>query len=186
MVGRVQVGVRAIKAGFGHKFKFWLVLNADLLARNRLRLLVTSTGLVMRSMSLFLVCILSFHVFAGDLWEITSTSIAPDGTPIPYTQNLCFPQNSIDPAEILDGLGTCTFDQKNGTPTAMTFIMTCKTAGMPAEVGAIKVTGDANLGGNKFTMNYVISIGENQSASGDNFKMNGKAEASKLGHCDDR
>jgi len=140
----------------------------------------------MKYLWLLIASFIVLPVFAGELWEITSTSIAPNGTPISFTQNHCFPNEGINPAEILEGLGNCTFDQKNGTPSTMTFIMTCKTAGMPAEVAAIKVIGDANLSGNKFIMNYVISVGDDPSVSGGNFKMNGKAEANKSGHCDSR
>jgi hypothetical protein len=66
----------------------------------------------------------------------------------------------------------------------MTFALTCKTAGMPAELAAIKINGEASLSDNKFSMNYVITVNANPSAPGDAFKMDGKTEAIKVGQCD--
>ena len=68
----------------------------------------------------------------------------------------------------------------------MTFTMTCKVAGMPAEQASMKATGDASLNGNVFNMNYVITVNVNQGSVGGDFKMNGKAEANKVGQCDAR
>ena len=138
----------------------------------------------MKNIRLLMLGIMSFPVYAADLWEVTSTSAGPDGTPTPYTQNLCFPKDSIDPAQMLGDLGNCTFDQKSGAVSAMTFIMTCKTAGMPPELEGMKVTGDASLSGNRFDMRYVITVSGNQGSAGGDFKMNGNVEAHKVGQCD--
>ena len=140
----------------------------------------------MKYIWLLIASVIVLPVFAGDLWEVTSMSVAPDGTPMPYTQNLCFPIDGFDLAKIMGGGGDCTFDQKNGNASAMTFSMTCKTAGMSAELASMKVTGDANLSGNNFSMNYVITVGGNQGSVGSDFKMSGKAEAHKVGKCNDR
>lgn len=139
----------------------------------------------MRNVGLLLAGIMSFPAFAGDLWEVTSTSVSPDGTSIPYTQSICFPKDSVDPAQMLGGLGNCTFDQKSGNTSAMTFTMTCKTQGMPSDLAAMKVAGDASLSGDRFDMRYVITVGGNQGSEG-GFKMSGKAEARKVGQCDSR
>ncbi len=120
---------------------------------------------------------------AGDLWEITSLSMGPDGKPMPYTTSQCLPANAMDPATVLGGMGSCTFDQKSGTASAVTFSMTCKTPGMPAELGSMKVTGDANMSGSSFDMRYVISAGPQATGIGSDFKMNGTAHAQKKGAC---
>ena len=138
----------------------------------------------MKNMGLFLASIMSCTAYAGDLWEVSSASVSPDGTSFPYTQTICFPKDTIDPAQVLGGLGNCTFDQKNGTLAAMTFTLTCKTAGMPSDLVAMSVTGDASLNGNRFDMNYVITMNVKQGSIGGDFKMNGKAEAHKIGQCD--
>ena len=138
----------------------------------------------MKSLGFFMVGIMSFPVFAGDLWEVTSTSSGSDGTPIPYTQSICFPDGIVDPAQILNGIGNCTFGQKNGNTSAMTFTMTCKSTGMPDELA--NVTGDASLNGNQFNMNYVITMTANQGSAGGDFKMSGKASAHKVGQCEAR
>jgi hypothetical protein len=140
----------------------------------------------MKNISLILAGIMSFPVFAGDLWEVASTSVSPDGTFLPYTQNICFPNGSVDPAQILGGLGNCTQVQENGNASAMKFTMSCKTQGMPAELASMNVSGDASLDGNLFNMNYVITVNVNQGSAGGNFKMNGKAEAHKVGQCNTR
>ena len=68
----------------------------------------------------------------------------------------------------------------------MKFTMSCKTQGMPAELASMNVSGDASLDGNLFNMNYVITVNVNQGSAGGNFKMNGKAEAHKVGQCNTR
>jgi hypothetical protein len=138
----------------------------------------------MKCLCLVLAGIFSLPVFAGDLWQVNSTSAGPDGTPLPFEQKLCFPKDGIDPAQILGSLGNCTFDRKQGNASAMTFSLSCKTAGMPAELAVIKVDGDASLSGNKFSMKYVIIVNANQGSPADAFKMSGKTEAVKVGVCE--
>ena len=87
---------------------------------------------------------------------------------------------------MLGGLGNCSFDQKNGNASAMTFAMTCKAQGMPAELESMKVAGDARLNGDKFDMRYTITVGGNQTLPGNDFKMNGNLEAHKVGQCKER
>ncbi len=130
--------------------------------------------------------ILSFPVLAGDLWEVTSTSVSPDGTSDPATQSICFANGMLDPAQVLGGLGNCTFEHKSGTLSAMTFSMTCRTPGMPQDLLAMNVTGDASLNGNNFNMHYVITLKSTQHATEENFKMNGSAQAKKTGTCNAR
>lgn len=126
-------------------------------------------------------------VFAGDLWEITSSSVAPDGSTIPFTQKQCVPNNGMDPSAMLAGLGTCTMNQKSGNASAMTFAMTCKTPGMPAGLDGMKVTGDAKMSGDRFDMRYAISlVGAATQQAGGDFKMNGSAQARKVGSCTER
>ena len=125
-------------------------------------------------------------VFAGDLWEVVSTSIGPDGSPQPYTQKICSPKGDVNPSQMLGGLGNCSFDQKNGNALAMTFAMTCKAQGIPAELESMKVAGDARLNGDKFDMRYTITVGGNQTLPGNDFKMNGNLEAHKVGQCKER
>ncbi len=125
----------------------------------------------------------SSWVHAGDLWEITSSSMGPDGKPMPYTTTQCLPSNAMDPATALGGMGSCTFDQKSGTASAVTFAMTCKTPGMPADLGSMRVTGDASLSGNNFDMHYVITTGPQATGPGSDFKMSGTAHAVKKGPC---
>ncbi len=125
----------------------------------------------------------SSFAHAGDLWEITSSSMGPDGKPMPYTTSQCLPSNAMDPATALGGMGSCTFDQKTGTPSAVTFSMTCKTPGMPADLGSMRVTGDATLSGNSFDMRYVITTGPQATGPGSDFKMSGTAHAQKKGPC---
>lgn len=140
----------------------------------------------MKSLSLLLAGIISVPAFAGDLWEVASTSLGPDGALLPYTQNICFPNGGVDPAQMLGGLGNCTFVQKNGNASAMTFTMLCKMEGMPIELSSMNVSGDASLNGDVFNMHYVITTNVKQGATGGDFKMNGKAEAHKTGQCDAR
>ena len=144
----------------------------------------TFKGIVVRRICLFLVGIMSCSAYAGDQWEVSSASVSSDGTSSPYTQTICVPKDTIDPAQVLGGLGNCTFDQKNGTPAAMIFTLTCKAAGMPSDLVAMSVTGDASLSGNSFSMNYVITMNVKQGSAGGDFKMSGKAEARKIGQCD--
>jgi len=120
---------------------------------------------------------------AGDMWEITSVSIGPDGTSIPYTHNQCLPANAMDPSVLMGGMGTCTFDQKSGNDAALVFSMTCKTPGMPAQLGSMRVTGDAKMVGGAFDMRYVITAGPQATGLGSDFKMSGSAHARKTGAC---
>jgi len=140
----------------------------------------------MEKICLLLLAVIAGPVFAGDLWEVISTSVGPDGSPQPYTQKICFPKGGVDPSQMLGGLGNCSFDQKSGNASAMTFAMTCKTQGMPAELESMKVAGDARLNGDKFDMRYTITVGGNQTLPGGDFKMNGNLEAHKVGQCKER
>lgn len=128
----------------------------------------------------------AFPVYAGDLWEISSTSAGPDGTPQTFMEKKCLPKDGADPSQMLDDLGNCTFDQKSGTASAMTFTMTCKIPGMPAGLDSMKVSGDANLGGDKFDMRYSITAGGSHASPGGDFRMSGSAEARKVGNCEGR
>lgn len=130
----------------------------------------------MRSIVLASCAFVTSNAFAGDLWEITSNSLAPDGQNIPFTQTKCLANNAMSPSAVLNGLGDCSFDQKSGTETAMTFSMSCKIPGMPADTPAMKVTGDATMGANALDMRYVITAGAG-------FKMTGTAKARKVGTC---
>jgi hypothetical protein len=141
---------------------------------------------VMNKISLLLFILLANPAFAGDLWEVNSTSVGPDGSAQPFTQKTCFPTGGADPSKMLEGLGSCTMDQKNGDASAMTFAMTCKIPGMPADLASMKVTGEAKLMGNNFAMRYTISLGGDQKLSGGDFKMNGDLEARKVGSCTER
>ncbi len=140
----------------------------------------------MRHIAVLLLAFMATPVCAGDLWEIASTSAGPDGSPISNTQMKCLPKDEADARRMLDELGSCTFDQKDGTASAMTFAMTCKVQGMPADLGSMKVAGDAKLNGDKFDMRYTITVGGNQSLRGGDFKMTGSLEAHKVGQCSER
>jgi len=140
----------------------------------------------MRCIAVLLLAFMTTPVWAGDLWEIVSTSTGPDGSLMPNTQTKCLPKDAADATRMLDELGSCTFDQKDGTDSAMTFAMTCKIQGMPADLGSMKVAGDAKLNGDKFDMRYTITVGGNQSLRGGDFKMTGSLEAHKVGQCTER
>jgi hypothetical protein len=120
---------------------------------------------------------------AGDLWEIVSTSVGPDGNPLSYAEKRCFPTNGMDPSQMLGNLGSCKFSQKNGSASAMTFSMTCNTPGMSSELGSMTVAGDAQLNGDRFDMRYTITVGGDQSLPGGDFTMTGNLEARKVGQC---
>jgi hypothetical protein len=137
----------------------------------------------LKKICLLLLAILPASAMAGDLWEIVSTSVGPDGSAQPYTQKICFSNGGMDPSQMLGGLGSCTFDQKNGNVSAMTFSMTCKTLGMPAGMESMKVAGDARLNGDRFDMRYTIALGGNQAFPGGDFTMAGSLEAHKVGQC---
>lgn len=140
----------------------------------------------MNKLSFLILMLLSNSVFAGDLWEINSTSVGPDGSPQPLAQQICFPTGGVDPSKMLGGLGSCTMDQKNGNTSAMTFAMTCKIPGMSADLDSMKVAGEAKLKGDKFDMRYTISVGGDQKLPGGDFKMNGDLAAHKVGSCTER
>lgn len=140
----------------------------------------------MKRICLLLSAVIAGPALAGDLWEVVSTSVGPDGKPQPYTQKNCFPKGGMDPSQMLDGLGNCTFDQKSGNASAMTFSMTCKTPGMPVDLESMKVTGDARLTGDNFDMRYTLTVGGNQAMPGGDFKMSGNLEAHKVGQCTER
>ena len=128
---------------------------------------------------------LAAPALAGDLWEITSTTYGPDGAPLTATEKKCLPKGGMNPSQVLGNMGGCTFDHKSGDATAMTFSMTCKMQGMPAELSAMKVTGDARLDGDLFSMHYTIAAVTAQDTPGSKFTMRGKAEAHKAGSCPD-
>ena len=116
------------------------------------------------------------NAHAGEQWEIVSSTQAPDGRQIPLTQTKCVPADTMNPSTLLEGLGSCTFDQKNTSGASMTFSMHCKTPGMPADLDSMKIAGDATLGAGAFDMRYVITAGAG-------FRMEGTAKARKLGMC---
>lgn len=134
---------------------------------------------------ILLLSALAAPALAGDLWEINSTSSGPDGSPMTYAEKKCFPKDGMSPSQMLDGLGNCTFDKKSGDAAAMTFSMTCKTPGMPPELSAMKVSGDARLNGDKFDMRYTIALEAKQPSAAGDFKMTGSAEARKVGQCNE-
>ncbi len=140
----------------------------------------------MTGKSLLLLALAASPAFAGDLWEVASISRGPDETPLPHTQNTCFPENGMDPAQMLGGLGECRFEQKNGNANAMRFVMSCRTPGMPTGLDAMKVTGEARLQGDHFDMRYTVTVSGNQALPGGDFKLTGSVEARKLGHCNER
>jgi hypothetical protein len=133
----------------------------------------------MKNEWVLLLAMVAMPSFAGDLWEVASTSAGLDGKPLPFNQRICFPSGGMDSSLVLGGAGNCTFDHKSGDASAMTFAMTCKTPGMPADVEAIKVTGDARLSGKKFDMRYTMAIGKS-------FSMKGSVDAHKVGQCSER
>ncbi len=137
----------------------------------------------MRCIAVLLLAFMATPVCANDLWEIVSKSVGPDGSPISDTQRKCLPKNEADATRMLDELGNCTFDQKDGTAAAMTFAMTCKIQGMPAGLDSMKVAGDAKLNGDTFDMRYTITVGGSQLLRGADFKMTGSLEAHKVGEC---
>ena len=137
----------------------------------------------MKRIALFLLVFGTSSAYAGELWEIVSTSAGPDGTPISNTQTKCLPRNSVDATHMMDELGNCKFDRKSGNDAAMTFAMTCKIQGMPAELNSMKVAGDARLNGDKFDMRYTITTGGSKSLAGGDFKMTGSMNARKVGLC---
>lgn len=140
----------------------------------------------MKSIVLVLLALMAVPASAGELWEIESTSTGPDGTPQTQTQKNCFPAGAVDPATMMGDMGSCTFDQKSGDASAMTFALTCTLPGMPAGTGAMKVSGDAQLNGNDFAMRYTITPAGNSSAPGGDFRMTGSAKAHKVGTCSER
>jgi hypothetical protein len=145
--------------------------------------LIKAKELVMKKICFLLAALMTTPTFAGDLWEIVSTSVGPDGNPQSYTEKKCFPKNSVNPAQMLGNLGNCTFDQKSGSASAMTFSMTCKTPGMSSELGSMTVAGDAKLNGERFKMRYTITVGGDQPLPGGDFTMTGNLEARKVGQC---
>jgi hypothetical protein len=129
---------------------------------------------------------LAGHCCAGELWEVKSTSVGPEGKPVPYTQKSCLPSGgAMDPAQVLGNLGSCVFDRKSGNASAMSFDLTCKTPGMPADLGSMKVAGDARLNGDRFDMNYTVTVGGNKGGAGGDFRMTGSAEGRKIGQCNE-
>ena len=140
----------------------------------------------MKAILLIASAVISCPAWAGDLWEVVSSSQAPDGSRIPFTEKICFPKDGVDPAKMLGSLGSCSFDQKTGSSAAMSFVMTCRTPGMPANLDSMKVAGDARLQGDRFDMRYSITIGGNQAIPGGDFKMTGSVDARKVGTCNER
>ena len=140
----------------------------------------------MRRIAVLLLAFMAAPVYAGDLWEIVSTSAGSDGSPLSDTQRKCLPKDAVDATKMLDELGSCTFDQKNGNASAMTFAMTCRIQGMPANMGSFKVAGDAKLNGDNFDMRYLITLGGEQSLPGADLKLAGSMNAHKVGQCSER
>lgn len=140
----------------------------------------------MRRTAVLLLAFMTAPVYAGDLWEIVSTAVGPDGSPLSDTQRKCLPKDAADATKMLDELGSCTFDQKNGNAAAMTFAMTCRIQGMPANMGSFKVAGDAKLNGDKFEMRYTVTLGGDQPTPGADLKLTGSMNAHKVGQCSER
>jgi hypothetical protein len=140
----------------------------------------------MKRIAVLLLVFMSAPVCAGDLWEIVSTSVAPDGSPMSDTQRKCLPKDDVDATRMLGDLGNCTFDQKDGNASAMTFALTCRIQGMPANMGSFKVAGDAKLNGDKFDMRYAITLGGDPAMPGADLKMSGHMDAHKVGQCSER
>jgi len=68
----------------------------------------------------------------------------------------------------------------------MSFSLTCKLPGMPSDLGAMKVTGDARLNANSINMRYTITPSNPQNSAGGDFRMNGNMEGRKVGQCTER
>lgn len=140
----------------------------------------------MKRIAVILLVFMSAPVYAGDLWEIVSTTAGPDGSPLSDTQRKCFPKDGADATHMLGDLGNCTFDQKDGNASAMTFAMTCRIQGMPANMGSFKVAGDAKLNSDKFDMRYTLTLGGDPAMPGADLKMSGRMDAHKVGQCSER
>jgi hypothetical protein len=140
----------------------------------------------MRRIAVLLLAFMSAPVYAGDLWEIVSTTAGPDGSPMSDTQRKCLPKDGADATRMLGDLGNCTFDQKDGNASAMTFAMTCRIQGMPANMGSFKVAGDAKLNSDKFDMRYTLTLGGDPAIPGADLKMSGRMDAHKVGQCNER
>lgn len=138
----------------------------------------------MQKALILLLAAMAAPALAGDLWEITSTSTGPDGSPETFTEKKCLPKDGMNPSQALGDLGNCKFDQKSGDAAAITFTMTCKLPGMPDELAAMKVAGDAKLNGDNFDMRYTITVDAKKEAPGADFKMSGSAKAHKTGQCE--
>ena len=143
------------------------------------------TRLMNRSL-LLLSILIAGPAFAGDLWELTSSSTGPEGKSVPFSEKQCLPKDAIDPSQMLGILGICTFDSKSGTSSAMSFSLTCKLPGMPSDLGAMKVTGDARLNANSINMRYTITPSNPQNSAGGDFRMSGNMEGRKVGQCNER
>ena len=137
----------------------------------------------MKKACFLLLAAIAAPALAGDTWEITSTTTGPDGAPISLTEKKCLPKDGMNPSKALDNMGSCVFDSKSGDEKAMNFSLTCKMQGMPPELQAMKITGNARLDGDKFSMNYTVTAVTSPDSPGANFTMNGKAEAHKTGQC---
>jgi hypothetical protein len=137
----------------------------------------------MKKICFLLFAAMAAPALAGDLWEITSMTTGPDGAPISFTEKKCLPKDGMTPSQALGNMGNCVFDSKSGDDAAMNFSMTCKMQGMPPELSAMKVTGDAKLDGDKFSMHYTLMAVTTQDTPGSKFTMTGQAEARKTGQC---
>jgi len=133
----------------------------------------------MKTLCLLLSAFFAAHAYAGDFWEVASTSVGLDGKSLPYSQQICLPNGDVDPSQLLGGGANCAFDQKSGNASAMAFSMNCEVPGMPAELGSIKVTGDAKLSGDRFDMRYNMSVGES-------YNMTSSMEGHKIGQCSEQ
>ncbi len=137
----------------------------------------------MQKILFLLLAAMAAPCFAGDLWEINTTTYGPDGTPVTTSEKKCLPKDSANLSHFMGDMEDCTFDQKSGTASAIKFSMTCKMKGMPPELSAMKVAGDAKLDGGHFSMNYTITAVPSKETPGGNFTMKGQAEAHKTGQC---
>ena len=139
----------------------------------------------MRAMIGLLTVVATAAACAGERWEINATALGPDGTPQRYTEQRCLPKGGMDPAHVLGGSGACVFDQKSGTAAALRFVLSCTAPGLPPELAAMKVAGDAHLDGDHFDMHYTVTVADSATLPGADFSLSGSAEARRIGPCEE-
>ena len=120
---------------------------------------------------------------ADDLWQIDSSTSTPGGPALTHRDTQCLPGEGMDPARVVPAMENCRFLQKSGTAAALRFVLECRLAGMPPELGAIHVAGDARLSGDHFDMRYAIDMGAGGATPGSDLTMSGALTAQRLGSC---